>query len=565
MFLSSLPLLAFIGLLIVFLPWPLISITLAVQFVACLFAPEPLTKHPLEVYLPRLPADVVSLIASHLHERRDFLRLALASRETYHPANRRLYQRIVLEEDPSSNIPCFRRRLYRLAHCLTKENASYVRFLDFSKYADIDDTLALKIITQGVNLTEISLPAIQVPLKAPFGAKGMVIKQPVFLSTKLAQPIYSTINCLTWTGPFIPFREPSYYAGRQVLPLFRNLRSLTLIYRPDSFASGDDDVKCANAYQPTAEDAASLTEDLWCVAVSCAMLKELTFPFWETVYSVAGATIFKPFRSLQRVHFLALDGPMKDADYGRGILKFIYEMNQMGIQVTFDNPYRTALDIFSLVDELDLNTKADGLPSATFGPIGSPTNPWQGRTDVLNRLEWVTALPADRNREITLRWPITNLSIDEPQFQIPPIFNSIEFIFNTPVSRGDGRQFLKWRKYLSDAVNFPNIRKIRVEMERVDAFYLAFPFFMQYQSNRTLTFQVQRLALSDASIWIRRQWKVKRGLEGEEEVRLEELAKDDIHVHPARLFERNLSNLMFCGEGEVEEITCVFQDRYSRS
>jgi len=255
---------------------------------------------------------------------------------------------------------------------------------------------------------------------------------------------------------------------------------------------------------------------------------------------------------------------MKEPDYGRGIVKLIADLHQMGIMLTYDNPYRTNIDILSLVDELDLNAKQDCLPSALFGPIGPSSNPWHGRSDILDRLEWIQ-LPARDDREITLRWPITSLSMDEARFNIPPIFNGIEFVFNTPVARGDARQFLKWQKYMMEVVDFANIRRIQVTMERVDAFYLAFPFFMRYQSNRVLSLHIQRLPLGKEGTWIRRQWKIKRGKEEEEDIRLEGLAKDDIHVHPARLFERIMFNLMFYGERKVREIICVFYDRYSRS
>jgi hypothetical protein len=562
MFPATVPWFSFLGLLVVFIPWPLISVTLAIRFLSSVFAPEPNTKQPLEVYLPRLPAEVVSQVAVHLSGRRELIRFALASRATYHSANRQLYRNITLEEDPSSNIPWFRRRLYRLAQCLTKENALHIRSLDLSNYTDLDDSLALEIIRQCPNLSTVSIPAIQEPLDARFGVKGMLIKQPVFLSRKLAQPIYNSITSLTWIGPFIPFRGPSSYAGRQRLQLFRKLRSLKLIYRPDSFSDDGDEVRCPNIYQATSEDAQSLADDLWCIAMSCTMLEELTLPFWETVYSIAGPSIFKPFKSLQKVHFLALDGRMKEHEYGRGIIKFIDELHQMGLTLTFDNPHRTAIDLATLIDEFDPISKTDCFPSATFGPIGPSTTPWHGRTDILAKLEWIT-LPKDPNREITLRWPVATSSFAEPQFDIPPLFNCVEFTFNTTVSRADGTQFLKWQKYITTTTTFPNVRKIRIVQERVDAFYLAFPFFMQYKSNRILILHVQRF-LVDSGVWIRRRWKLV--CDGEEkDVRLEDLGKEDIHVHPARLFERNMFNLMFSGERMVDEMTCIFHDRYSRS
>ena len=124
---------------------------------------------------------------------------------------------------------------------------------------------------------------------------------------------------------------------------------------------------------------------------------------------------------------------------------------------------------------------------------------------------------------------------------------------------------------MNQIVEFDHVERIHVEMDIVNAFYLAFPFFMQYSGgNRVLKLQVSRELIplqggERCATWIRRQWKIKRKGEREEDVRLEDLAKDAIHVHPCRLFERNMAAVMFNGEKRIQQITCVFYDRYSRS
>src|SRR5205814_6910003 len=104
-------------------------------------------------------------------------------------------------------------------------------------------------------------------------------------------------------------------------------------------------------------------------------------------------------------------------------------------------------------------------------------------------------------------------------------------------------------------------RWIRIEMSRFDAFYLAFPLFMQFLGNRKLTLHLERLLLPQRKgwegCWLRRQWKVRRRPEDKhEEVPLEDLAKDGIHVHPARLFQKIMLEMLFSGERNVQEIIC---------
>ena len=281
------------------------------------------------------------------------------------------------------------------------------------------------------------------------------------------------------------------------------------------------------------------------------------------------------FPVLRKVHFLALDGPMKDAEYGKGLLVFIGEMRKIGVQVTFLNPWQSQFDILSLVEELDVVANAGKLlqelavnNELTFGPVGPPRNVWQGRTDVIDRLEWVIPSETIPDRRITLKWPIS--TSEQPTFIVPPIFTGVEFLFNTPVRRGDASQFLKFRRLITEAVGFPHVRRIRIEMTRIDAFYLAFPFFMQFLGRRRLTLYVERLQLPQSkgweACWLRRQWKIRRRVEEtDENVLLEDLANDDIHVHPARLFEKIMLRMLFLGERNVQEIICVFHDQYSRS
>jgi hypothetical protein len=267
---------------------------------------------------------------------------------------------------------------------------------------------------------------------------------------------------------------------------------------------------------------------------------------------------------------------MKDLDYGRGLLKFIVEMRTVDVQVTFLNPWQKQVDIIALIDEVQSTTNvAEALSQLhpdqeiKFGPVGPTENVWLGRQDVIANLEWTSlSVQTVADRPITLVWPIT-LS-EQPSFTIPSIFTRVEFRFNTPARRDDARQFLKFRHLLMQTVDIPHIRRVHVEMEYVDAFYLAFPLFMQFSGDRILSLRVEKLLLSQRkgweTWWIRRNWKIKRRKDFDfEEVGLEGLREDAIHVHPARLFERNMTGLFFCGERNIQEIVCVFHDRYSRS
>ena len=564
-----LPYLVFVDLVIVFLPWPFISIALAYQLLSEIFCPEPHDTSVQDIYLPRLPEEVFEHIASYLQYRADRARFVLASQATYRSANNSLYRIIILDEHPSPNVPWFRRRLYRLYVCLTPTTASYIRHLDFTYYHDINEQYLLSVLKRSINLTSLSLPAIQEPIQSHLEWRGVLVKQPVFLTPALSIPIYSKITSLTWVGPFIPFRGPEHYTGRHALKLFPNLRSLKIIYRPDSFAMNTNTM-CSNTLPPSVDGVSRLWGDLKSIASSCPLLEELTLPFWESVYSLVPMR----FPVLRKVHFLALDGPMKDVEYGKGLLLFIGEMGKIGVQVTFLNPWQSQFDILSLVEELDVVANAGKSlqqlavdNELTFGPIGPPRNVWQGRTDILNRLEW--AIPSETifDRRIMLKWPIS--TFEQPTFTVPRIFTGVEFLFNTPVRRGDAGQFLKFRRLLTEAVEIPHVRQIRIEMARIDAFYLAFPLFMQFLGNRRLTLQVERLLLPQRkgreACWIRRHWTIRRRLEDNDEVvLLEDLAKDEIHVHPARLFEKIMLGMLFSGERNVQEIICVFHDRYSR-
>jgi hypothetical protein len=548
------------NLILQFLPWPILSVSLAVQFLRFVFE-EPIPPEPITIYLPRLPAEVISLIASKLSARGDLMGMAIAGRTTYLSANQYLYQHIVLEEeDPSADVVYFRRRLYRLDRCLTAQNASYVQKADFSSYHDIDDKMLLRIITKCVNLTSFSLPATQVPLETNFGPRLFVFKRPVFLSETLSVPMYDGLTSLTWTGPFIPFRGLRAHSGRHHLFLFPNLKSLAMIYRPDSI-SGGEYISCPNTY--AALDVGLLAHDLDCIANSCPMLEELTFPFWETVYSMGGVRMFSMFKNLQKLHFLAIDGPMKLCEYGKGLIKFMYAADQAGIHVSFDNSWRDHVDILSLIDEMESTEFINLFPrNLTFGPVGPRHAPWRGRRGILDRLEWLSVPSNDR--EITLRWPITADDSSEPVFTIPSCFTVVEFYFDSHVHRREALPFLKFRKRMMEAIEFENVERIQIVMNCVDAFYLAFPFFWQYQGDRVLTLDVQRLVLSNG-YWIRRQWSIQRGAKRDPvNVELEDLTKDGIHVHPARLFERIMATLLFQGARNVREISCAFHDRKSQ-
>lgn len=555
---SAGPYIAFVYLVLFFTPWPLISLTLGWSvFVSRFLYPEERTVEKVEEYLPRLPTEILAHIASILG-REDLVRLGLGSRATYYAANKYLYRRIVLDEHSSPNVPWFRRRLYRLYACLTKRNAAYIRHIDFSGYIDINHKYLSSILEKCIHLDSLSLPAIQEPIPSRFGKKGLLIKQPVFLTTALCTAIPAGITQLTWTGPFIPFRGESYYAGRDFLRIFRNLRSLKSVFR-DTFAT--EESLCANAYSMSMEDIGGLVEDLSYMAKSCPVLTELTLPFWEPVYA-AGMFAFKSFPTLRRIQFLTVD---KNSKNGGGLLKFIAELGKVGIGVTFLNPLRRKVDIISLVEEFESVQMAgeaiQHLPPSQeiiYGPLGPALIPWHDHENILDRLEWIP--PAD-NRKLTLHWPVTNE--DSPAFTIPPIFSGIQFQFNTPVQRGDARQYLNFVRYITEAVEFAHLRRIRVDMELVDAFYLAFPFFMQFYENRILTLRVERLPLSgNGGFWIRREWTLKRGTL-ERTMKLEELGSEGIHAHPVRLFEKIMTGLMFRGERSVMEIICVFYDRYS--
>src|SRR5579859_1483667 len=203
------PYIVFVYLVVFFIAWPLISLTLGWSvFVSRIFFPEERHVETVEEYLPRLPTEIISHIASFLG-REDLVRFALGNRATYYPANKYLYRRIVLDEHPSTNVPWFRRRLYRLYVCLNTRNAAYIRRIDFSGYIDINHTYMSSILKKCIHLDSLSLPAIQDPIPSRFGKKGLLIKQPIFLTSALCTAIPSGITELTWTGPFIPFRGDS--------------------------------------------------------------------------------------------------------------------------------------------------------------------------------------------------------------------------------------------------------------------------------------------------------------------------------------------------------------------
>lgn len=564
----GLPILTFVNLTIFFIHWPLINIALVVQFLSHTVLRGYRHKEKIEdLYLPRLPEEVLAHICSYLSSRTDICYFAEASRSTYNAANPFLYRSITLDEHPSSHVPRFRRRLHRLDRCLTDKNASYVRLADFSFYTDLDETYLLSILKKCNHLKSLSLPAIQEPMSQTFGNKHTIIRQPVFLSTGLSKTIYTSIEKLTWTGPFIPFRDAGHFSGRESLKVYPNLKELKILYRCDEFTS-DEMVKCPNAYASIPIGAADrLLKELASISVACPHLQHLTLPFWEPIYATS-VNAYKTLTSLRKLHFLALDGPMKTPDYGKGMLKFILAMKRSGVDVTFDNPWKSHFDIAFLVDEIDLSHEAGilwQLPSSqnlTFGPT---RNVWRGRERIL--LSWLNPGSAT-GRQVTLKWPINPNGM--PEFTVPTLFNGVEFLFNIPCTRGDARQFVKWRGFMNEVVELAHVQWIHIEMEIVNAFYLAFPFFMQYSGgNRVLKLEVRRELVQrwngESALWIRRQWKIKRKGEMEEDVLLEDLAKDGIHVHPARLFERNMVALMFNGERRIQEITCAFHDRYSRS
>src|SRR5271155_5472593 len=212
--LTSLPFITFISLLVFFIPWPFITMALVFQFLSNHLLPARRNLEPEEEYLPRLPTEVYSHIASFLQHRRDLVQFTFASRSTYNAGNAFLYRKIIMDEHPSTTVPWFRRRLFRLDDCLTFENASLVRHADFSFYCDIDEECLLSILQKCTRLTSVVLPAMQSPINGfPTRRDRLVIKQPCFLTARLAVPIYNSMTALTWVGPFIPLRGPQIRVG----------------------------------------------------------------------------------------------------------------------------------------------------------------------------------------------------------------------------------------------------------------------------------------------------------------------------------------------------------------
>src|ERR1700737_4646067 len=193
MVLPTIDLIFFITLLVFALPWPLISIALVVQFVSSLLDYRPRIQESEVSYLPHLPFEVISQIASWLSTP-DLVQLALAGHSTHLSANAFLYRTIILQEHPSPNLPWFRRRLYRLERCLTRENGSLVRHLDVSSYYDIEKEQLSSILAKCTNLVSLSLPAIQEPIQLHLERRGRLIKQPVVFTPALKTPlIYANI------------------------------------------------------------------------------------------------------------------------------------------------------------------------------------------------------------------------------------------------------------------------------------------------------------------------------------------------------------------------------------
>lgn len=545
------------------LPQPLIALALLAQFFAHLFNRSFVRPEPAEIYLPRLPAEIFQHIASFLTNHEDLFRFSYASSACYHAANRYLYKNIVLDELPTPNIPWFRRRLYRLSKRLTPQNGAEIRHIDVESYPEINDKLLLSILKKCTKLNSLRLQAMLEPIRS-----NRHVKQPVFLTERLCVPIYTSVASLTWTGPFIPFRGPRQFAGQAALRLFPNLRSLKMVF---DAASG----RCENTYPPTLMSAVPLFDDLQALADSCPFLEEITFPFWESVFSeVLSWERFRRLKSLRKVTLSAVDAPGKDVEHGRGLILFANEMGNLGMQVTFSNPYRTHLDITSVFEELQtLGSRNSILPvpvssDLVIGPVGPPANPWRRQLDILERLSWyliqADSDDASRERLFTLRWPVT--TVQRPAFEIPTMFNGVEFLFNTPArARRDASQFLEFKRLVELAVEMPHIERLRIQMECVDAFYLAFPLFWVFDGNRTLTLRIDRMVVGEGGggVILKRQWRIKRGSRGED-VPLEGLGKHGIHMHPSRLFERIMLQLMFQGQRRVDHITAVFRDEYLR-
>jgi hypothetical protein len=147
------------------------------------------------------------------------------------------------------------------------------------------------------------------------------------------------------------------------------------------------------------------------------------------------------------------------------------------------------------------------------------------------------------------------------------MFNGVEFLFNTPArARRDPSQFLEFKRLVELAVEMPHIERLRIQMECVDAFYLAFPLFWVFDENKTLTLRIDRMVVGEGGggVILKREWRIKRGSRGEEDVPLEGLGKHGIHVHPSRLLEKIMLQLMFQGQRTVDHITAVFRDEYLR-
>lgn len=497
----SLQFVSFASLLVFFLPWPLISIALIVQFLSTYFFSTPWNPDPeSEVYLPRLPIEVYGHIASFLDRRQDLVRFTFASQSTYNAGNPFLYRRIIMDEHSSIHVPWFRRRLFRLHDCLTGKNALYIHHADFSFYHDVDEEYLLSILQRCKRLTSLILPAMQKPIEGFITRRPVDIKQPCFLTERLSIPIYDTITSLTWMGPFIPLRgsDRRYGAnGKGMLSLFPNLRSLTIRVRPDKYTGEGDPWVCLNVFGTTAKDIHDLSEDLKCMASSCPYLEEMVLPFWEPVYSLVPRSLFESFGRLQRIRFLAVDSPAKWTTYGSGLLKFIFEMHEIGVDICFDNPYQTPFEVKSLIDEIDLegdsgdyirrfsqNTELEFRTSRVFSLQG----------DHLNRLVWINPSTLLDNTQMTLRWDITPLA--HPRLFIHPVFTGVLFQFDSNVGRYDASSFLKFHEYMTDVVEMPHVRKVAMDMSCVNAFYLAFPLFMQYYGKRVLTLCLERLLLS---------------------------------------------------------------------
>ena len=568
------PFFSFALLLVCFLPWPLISIALLVQFFSVYFFPRLCSDlEPDEPYLPRLPTEVYATIASFIDNRQDLVRFTFASRSMYNVGNAFLYRQIVMDEHPSKHVPWFRRRLFRLQDSLTAENALYVRHADFSFYHDINEEYLLAILQKCKRLTSLSLPAMEKPIDNRFITRqSLAITEPCFLSARLSVPIYDTVTSLTWIGSFIPLRGQRRIEtnGRETWSLFPSLRFLTIQFRPDTKYVPEHADTWYEGSGKTEKDVGDLMENLKYLASSCPYLEEIILPFWEPLFSRVSRSTYQSFNRLQRIEFLTVDTKSKLSSCGTGLLKFIFEMHEIGVDVSFANPYQLPFVVGSLIDEIDLRGRSgDHIRLLSqkvefeFCPALIHPTDWHD----LNLLEWIHPSTPYENAQMTLWWYITPRT--DPRFFIPPVFTGVLFCFDGDVRRYDASSFLKLQRYISEVVEMPHVRRVRLNMDHVNAFYLAFPLFMQFYGSRALTLCVERLLLPQRkgweTLWLRRQWNLQRQRDGDEEVvALEDLGKDGIHVHPARLFERVMLGLMFCGERNIQEITCVFRDRYMK-